>query len=388
MSEATNYWRPAGFAAALVLAAGLGFVIARWSAPGAAAPDAAVAPAAAPNAAPDEIKVDASHLAVVGIVTAPAALGNLTTEVLAPATVTAAPNGEAVVTAHAAGTIVRLFKQLGDPVRVGDALALVESRDAAAMTADQAIAESKAALARSALAREQDLYNQRVTPRQDLERAQAELAVAEAEATRAKEAAAAAHVTSDGRISVTSPLAGKIVSATAALGTFVQPESELFRIADSNFIQIEAAVTTMDAQRVAIGDSATITTSSGEKFAAAVRSVSPVVSEQTRAATIVLSLVGAHEPLSPGQIVQANITPKASAPPGIVVPEDAVQNVGGRSVVFVRTADGFKVRPVVVGSRSAGRVAIVSGLNAGETIATANAFFLKAELGKGAGEDE
>jgi cobalt-zinc-cadmium efflux system membrane fusion protein len=41
-----------------------------------------------------------------------------------------------------------------------------------------------------------------------------------------------------------------------------------------------------------------------------------------------------------------------------------------------------------VGSRSGGRVSITSGLNAGETIATTNAFFLKAEIGKGAGGDE
>src|SRR5260221_14239634 len=101
--------------------------------------------------------------------------------VLARERVTAAPNGEAVVTAHAAGTIVRLAKQLGDAVRVGETPAVVESREAAAMAADRTVAEPKAALARSALSREQELYNQRVTPRQDLERAQAELAVADAE---------------------------------------------------------------------------------------------------------------------------------------------------------------------------------------------------------------
>ena len=80
----------------------------------------------------------------------------------------------------------------------------------------------------------------------------------------------------------------------------------------------------------------------------------------------------------------SSFSPKA----GIVVPEDAVQNVGGRNVLFVRTATGFKVQPVVIGSRSAGRVSILSGAIAGQTIATTNAFFLKAELNKGAGDDE
>ena len=46
------------------------------------------------------------------------------------------------------------------------------------------------------------------------------------------------------------------------------------------------------------------------------------------------------------------------------------------------------VRHVVVASRGAGRASIISGLKAGETIATRNTFLLKAELGKGAEEEE
>src|SRR6185369_8544000 len=126
--------------------------------------------------------------------------------------------------------------------------------------AEQSVAASKADLARSQLAREQELYNQRVTPRQDLERAQAELQVADAEVRRAREAAAASHVTQDGRIAVVSPLAGRITQMRAALGSFVQPDTELFRIADPRFVQVEASVTAMDAARITIGDSAKIST--------------------------------------------------------------------------------------------------------------------------------
>jgi len=385
MNTERNILRTVLLGGALLIAGGVGFLIAR-STTQTPPPPAPVA--AAPSAEADELKLDPSYLDVVGIKTEAVSAGNLSFDVLAPATVTAAPNGEAVVTAHVAGTVIRLARQLGDAVRTGETLALVESREAAAMAAEQSVAASKADLARSQLAREQELYNQRVTPRQDLERAQAELAVAEAEVRRAREAAAASHVTQDGRIAVVSPLAGRITQMRGALGSFVQPDTELFRIADPRFVQIEASVTAMDAVRIAIGDSAKISTPSGAILAATVRSISPTLNEQTRAATVVLSLVGNHEPLSPGEAVQADIVPKNAMQSGVVVPEDAVQNVGGRTVVFVRTAAGFKVRPVVVGARGAGRVSIVSGLQAGETIATANAFFLKAELGKAEGGAE
>ena len=372
------------FGGALLIATGIGY----WLAPSTPPAPETSKPTTAGPSEPGELKLNSSYLATVGIKTEAVAAGNLSADVLAPAMVTAAPNGVAVVTAHASGTIVRLAKQMGDSAKAGEILALVESREAAAMVADQTVAESKAALTRSQLAREQDLYNQRVTPRQDLERAQAELAVAEAEAKRARDAAAAAHVTAEGQIAVTSPLAGRITAVAAALGTFVQPETELFHIADPRFIQVEAAVTAMDVIRIAPGDPAKITTPSGTIVAASVRTVASILNEQTRAATVVLSLSGSPEPLSPGEAVQADITPKNAAPIGVLVPEDAVQNIGGRMVVFVRTPTGFRVQPVGLGARGAGHVSVLSGLTAGETIATTNAFFLKAELGKGAGEDE
>jgi membrane fusion protein, heavy metal efflux system len=99
-------------------------------------------------------------------------------------------------------------------------------------------------------------------------------------------------------------------------------------------------------------------------------------------------LPAARELLLPGEFVQVHITPKHSAVAGFVVPEDAVQRVNDNDVVFLRTEQGFQVLPVSVGSRSRGRVLIVSGLRAGQVIATQNAFLLKAELSKGAEEEE
>src|SRR6185436_12820827 len=229
MNTERNILRTVLLGGALLVAGGVGFLIAR-STTQTPPPPAPVA--AAPSAEADELKIDPSYLDVVGIKTEAVSAGNLSFDVLAPATVTAAPNGEAVVTAHVAGTVIRLARQLGDAVRAGETLALVESREAASMSSDRSVAETKAALARSALAREQELFGQRVTPRQDLERAQAELAVAEAEVKRANDAAAASHITNDGHIAVVSPLSGRITAAKAALGTFVQSDTELFQIAD------------------------------------------------------------------------------------------------------------------------------------------------------------
>lgn len=69
---------------------------------------------------------------------------------------------------------------------------------------------------------------------------------------------------------------------------------------------------------------------------------------------------------------------------GLVVPEDAVQNIGGRDVLFVRTREGFRAQPVRVGMRSGGTAQIVSGVEAGTPVATQNAFLIKADMIKSA----
>jgi cobalt-zinc-cadmium efflux system membrane fusion protein len=325
----------------------------------------------------------------MGIVLEPVAAGDLNAEVQASAVVSPAANGQAIVTARAPGTVTRLNKRLGEDVAAGEVLALVESREAAAMAADRATAESKVALARSILQREQGLYDQKVTPRQDLETAQAQLAAAEAEAARARATSTAAGVTGDGRsLALASPIAGRITAMRAALGAYVEPDTELFRVADPRYVVIEAAVPALDARRIGVGDAATITTGSGVRLRAVVSSVTPTLDAQTRSATVTLALDPDQQLPAPGEFVQARISTRSAAASGFVIPDDAVQTVGGRTVVFVRNGDELRVTPVVVATRGGGRASILSGLKAGDTIATQNAFLLKAELNKGAEEDE
>lgn len=384
MTDARNRWI---VPVTVIAAAGLGYAVARFTAP-APQPQAPAEPQAAKRA--DVLKLPDSFLETMGIALETVAAGSLSAEVQAVAVVSPAPNGQAIVTARAPGTVTRLNKRLGEDVAAGEVLALVESREAGTMAADRATAESKVALARSILERERGLYDQKVTPRQDLETAQAELAAAEAEAARARAAAAAAGVTSDGKsLALASPMAGRITSTRAALGAYVEPDTELFRVADPRFVVIEAAVPAVDARRIAIGDRAEITMGSGAKLRAAVSSVTPTVDAQTRSATVTLLLDPDQQQLpAPGEFVQARITTGSAAASGFVIPDDAVQTVDGHTIVFLRQGDELRVTPVVVAARGGGRASILSGIKAGDRIATDNAFLLKAELGKGAEEDE
>lgn len=372
-------------AAALVLAGGVGFGIARWTAP-------QPAPPPQPQAeGPATLKLDPAEIAAAGVLTEPVQSGAVGAEILAPAAATAQPNGVAALMAHAEGVISRLNKRLGDPVQAGEVLAMVDSKDAAQLASDRASADARAVLAQNIAAQEEALYRQGATSKRSLETAQASLAAAQADARRARNAAATANLGSDGHsIAVISPLTGRITAQTAQLGAFVRTETELFRVSDPRLIQVEAQLTARDAARVHPGDTATLMLPNGSSARASVRSVAPALDPQTRTQSIVLT-VPEGSALAPGETLQVRIRPQGATQAAngtIVVPEEAVQTVDGRDSVFVQTDNGFAVRHVAVGSRSAGQAAIVSGLKPGERVATRNAFLLKAELGKGAEDEE
>ena len=376
-------------AAAAVVLTGGGVLLGRTM----LAPDTTPAAAVPAEEAEEEghvegqILMEESRAKAAGIVTEALQSGGLGAEILAQGVVASTPEGEAVLTARADGAVVRINRQLGDFVRAGEAVAVMESRDAASIAAERSSASANLALARSTYAREKMLFDAKVTARQDLEGAKAVLAAAEAEARRSQSAASAAKVSGDGRtLGVVSLISGRVTKADAKLGSYVLAGTELFRVSDPNRIQINASVLAADARRIKPGDTAVIELLGGETVTAVVRSATPSLDPDSKTATIVLTPQGIGG-LTPGQGLRARIKPRGGGDSALIaLPEEAVQTVEGKEVVFVKTARGFQATTVVTGKRGGGRIEIVDGLKPGAVVVTKGAFMLKAELGKGEAE--
>ena len=387
MDKSNNSKRSLAIAAAAAVVLGGGGVLLGRTVFAPAAADSAAAPAEAEGAEEEHgpegfVEMDAPQAQAAGIVTEATQTGGLGAEILAQAMIGATPEGEAILTARADGAITAIRRRLGDYVRAGESVATIESRDAAAIASERSTANARLALARSVYQREQRLFDARVTARQDLEGAQAALREAESEAQRAQSAFAASGVTGNGRsLTVVSLISGRITSSEAHLGAYVTAGTELFRVADPNRVQIEAAVLPADARRIQPGARATLELIGGETRNATVRSVTPSVDAESRTATVVLMPEGTSG-LTPGQGLRVRIRPSvASATGTISLPEEAVQSFEGRDVVFVRNARGFQAVNVTTGQRGGGRIEIIDGLRAGMTVATRGAFLLKSELG-------
>lgn len=373
-------------AIAVAVAAALGFGAARMLTPKPVVAAAASSTAGAAKEAQSEaggfaeVKIPDEYLKVAQIAVEAVGSGGMAAEIPSTGTVSASPESEAVILSRASGNVTRINRQLGDSVKAGDVLAQVESLEAASMSAERNTTGARVELARKTYAREKSLFDQGVTPRQDVETAQAALAVADAEARRATMVARAANLSKDGNsIAVVSPISGKVALQSVTLGGFVQPQTELFRVAGNGKPLVEASVAAADVSRISIGDRATIVPASGNPVEATVRSVTPTVSGATRAAMVLLTPVSTNTTLVVGEGVQVRLHLKNGGD-GMIVPDDAVQNMGGRDVLFVRTANGFRPTQVLVGTRSGGMAQIVNGVTAGAQVATRNAFLIKADM--------
>ena len=336
----------------------------------------------------DAVTLTARQIADAGIEVARPTVGGVAGAIELPALVQGDPQGVQVVSATIGGRLVALTRNLGQPVRQGDPLAVIESREAASLKAEVEAARARAALAQSNLRREQRLFAERVSPEQDLVAAR----------TAATEAGIALRLAQQqlgatgggggalNRIAMRSPISGQVIARPAILGQTVDANAELYRVANLSRVTITASVSSADAGRIRPGTRVEVT-AAGRRQEGRVSFVSPALDDSTRLVPVIATLGNAGNTWRVGEPVTASFMLPANGDRSVSVPSTAVQSIENRTVVFVHTPTGFRATSVTAGRRNGDQVIISSGLNGQERIATTNSFTLKAELGKGGGMD-
>jgi cobalt-zinc-cadmium efflux system membrane fusion protein len=114
--------------------------------------------------------------------------------------------------------------------------------------------------------------------------------------------------------------------------------------------------------------------------------IAPILDKESRSAHAVAEISNGSGIWRFGSFVTAAIVIEEQQA-ALVVPNIAIQMLGAAPAVFVRTAEGFQRRQVLLGQNDEESTAVVSGLRPGEMIAASNTFVLKAELLKALAED-
>jgi membrane fusion protein, heavy metal efflux system len=186
---------------------------------------------------------------------------------------------------------------------------------------------------------------------------------------------------------LTTLMEGTIIEKHLTRGEAVDREKQAFAIADLSTVWIDCSVFQKDLDRVGVGKRVRVSAGTGGREAeGAISYVTPVVDRPTRTATARIVLENQDGRWRPGMFVTVRVL--APVDVAVAVPHAALQNVGPDKVVFVESDEGFVPRPVKVGRAAGKNAEIVSGLAPGEHYISANAFLIKAELGKGSAEHQ
>lgn len=305
-----------------------------------------------------------------------------------PAMIEGDPQGMQAVSAAIGGRVVSLTRNLGQSVARGETLAIIESREAAALNADIEASRARLALAESNLKREERLFAERVSPEQDLIAARTAASEARIALRLAQQQLSAAGGGGGAlnRVAIKAPISGQVIARSAVLGQTVSADAELFRVANLSQVAVTLAVSPSDASQVRSGSEIEIV-SGDRRSSGRVNFVSPVLDEATRQVAVIAVINNRGGLWRVGEPVTATIElPDTGGASSVLVPQRAVQTVEGRSTVFVRTGEGFRAVPVTLGQPNGDNIVVTSGLKGGEQIAGTNSFTLKAELGKGEAE--
>jgi len=327
-----------------------------------------------------------------------AASGTLSKRLVVPGTIV--PSGERIakVSVRLLGTVAELRKRLGDDVREGDVLAIIESREVADAKSQYLAARVALDLQDTLFSRSKSLFESKVSSENDFLRAKTAFEDIRIKFDVARQKLFALGLTGDQIAALPqqpveslrlqelrAPMSGRIAERRVDLGSLVGregQESELFVIVDSRVVWAELALPAADLVVVREGQQISVATGSGaDPHPATIMFVSPLLDKDTRLARVVASVDNPSHVLRPGMFVTADI-PLQQVKAAVVVPKAAVQSIDGQSAVFVRTPDGFQPRKITTGREDAGSFEVTSGLSSGDQIATANTFVLKADLGR------
>ncbi len=357
----------------------------------------------------DSVEIGLAAQREAGIGVEPAAVRGLQASLPATGMVAEDPARVAHIRTLARGLIEKIFARLGDRVSAGDPLIEYDNIELGIAIGEYQGAQDE--LRRSLtdlevrtkiLARSREMLKAGAVAQTTHDLREAEVKDAEAKAAGARAAVSkiteqirrfgwsdtdlarlsAEHAASNHTAChsiLRAPFAGIVTSHHAVGSEVVEQGTELLAITDMSWVWVLADVYEKDLSQVRPGQAVRVRVASypEEVFTGKIAYVADVIDPRTRTAKVRCLLANDRGLLKLAMFATMELSVGRTAP-ALTVPASSIQQMDGRPVVFVRTAETrFRKREVETGMESEGFIEIRSGLREGETVASHGSFIVK-----------
>jgi membrane fusion protein, heavy metal efflux system len=297
------------------------------------------------------------------------------------------------VLAPFSGPVSRLLVSLGEHVKQGQPLAVVDSPDFATAISAYRKAIAAAQTARRLADLDKDLVEHNGVSRREADQAESDALSAEADREAALQSLISLQVPAhaikdiqDGRpISrldgiIRAPIAGTVVEKLITPGQLLQAgTTPCFTVADLSRVWVMTQVFGSDLESVRVGDQADVMAGIGSaKFSGIVDNISALVDPDTRSVVARVVVENPGDLLKKQMYVRVAIQAREESA-GLLVPVSAVlrDDVNLPFVYFLQPDGSFARQHVTLGYRSGEQYDIADGLKAGDQIVVDGGIFVQ-----------
>ena len=191
------------------------------------------------------------------------------------------------------------------------------------------------------------------------------------------------------QVPIIAPASGYILEKNVTLGKAIDTMDDTFVIGDLSEVWMLASVRQDQLGSLHMGQPVRVTVAGvgGQAFEGKITNLGQQIDPLTRTMQVRIALANSKNLLRPGMLATAEL-PAGESRMTMLVPSDAVQQINGQDVVFVRVApDRFAVRAVETAETANGETPIRQGLKGGEQVVVRGSFVLKSEILRAAIEE-
>lgn len=314
---------------------------------------------------------------VKAAVTAPVVMADIDESVKLNGKIIPNESKQAKVYALVSGKIRSLSVELGDNVKQGQTLAILQSTEVAGVANDLSLAQSNVDITKKNLESTEELYKSNLATEKDLTSAKLEFNKASSELKRATQVSS---ITGGNNATyvLKAPISGSIIEKTITNNSEVRADNNasLFTVADLSVVWVIASVYESDISKIQIGDNVIVNTLSNpdKNYPGRIDKIYDVLDPASRTMKVRISMNNPHNELKPEMFATINVKSKSEGRQ-LSIPSKAVVMDDSKQYVVVKKDNQLSIKPINVVKRIADR-SFVTGLTEGEQVVTNSQVFL------------